>query len=145
MSSGGSLRYAWLILCFVAIAASALVWACTRPKGTSCCVGRVVKKKEEGKWRGGRKADKIDLTDTEDDDDDNDFRDATAKPISSISNPLLPQDLRETRLKDRERAVKKPPLHRGYAYAFAIIAGTSGALQQVWGLGVQRGGRGVSL
>jgi hypothetical protein len=90
-------------------------------------VGRVVNKKEEG----GADKRKTDLTDTEDDDD---FRDATAKPISSISNPLLPQDLRETRLKDRAMAVKKPPLHRGYAYAFAVIAGTSGALQQVWGL-----------
>ena len=133
MSSGGSLRYAWLILCFVAIAASALVWSRTRPKGTSCCVGRVVNKKEEG----GADKRKTDLTDTEDDDD---FRDATAKPISSISNPLLPQDLRETRLKDRAMAVKKPPLHRGYAYAFAVIAGTSGALQQVWGLVCTEGG-----
>ena len=76
-------------------------------------MGRVVNKKEEG----GADKRTTDLTDTEDDDD---FRDATAKPISSISNPLLPQDLRETRLKDRAMAVKKPPLHRGYAYHIAV-------------------------
>ena len=156
--------FVWISLCFAAITASALIWACLRPEGTSFCVGRVVKQKKKKKKKkgamGGSGASKggergkgeIEGEDREDDsvaldDDDEDFRDATAKPIATKSSRDFSSNAEDASEKveggggeensalrnsrSRATSVKRPPLHRGYAYAFAIIAGTSAALQQV--------------
>ena len=107
--------YAWLGFCAIAVATSALVWAHRRPEGTTCCVGRVVRKRENSNGEL---------------DDDDDFRDA---PAAAVSSP--PRSSRSSRsganLRDRAVSVKKPPLNRAFAYAFGVIAGVAGAMQQI--------------
>ena len=99
--------YAWLGFCAIAVATSALVWAKRRPVGTTCCVGRVVRKREDSNGEL---------------DDDDDFRDT---PAASVSSPP------RSGVRDRAVSVKKPPLNRAFAYSFGIIAGVAGALQQI--------------